>query len=271
MVNGKYYSLTFLLVLALFSLNLVYAISETPLESNRTLIMGSIYNSDFTQEISGVNIWFICNDNDVEVKSVYTDNSSFAVTFPSDLCPVGSFVDIGAYKEGYDFYGSGSVIHSCDESAYCLSGLSSENGTVNIVSLAVTNVNLKKSNSSINLNDFSSFVGGHGNLYKPVFNKTNSTSNVVVLDTEPELEENTPSNEGNIPDSSGVQNAENTNVSDDSAKGLSGVTGNFLASGASSWIALIVVLVASLLVYFLLKKGKQTQLPPKTSQNHSFY
>lgn len=86
----------------LIALVLVFiAMASMTVVSAKTLVAGKIYNSDYSDVISGADVDVTCNDTTVSDTS--EADGTYAVSFESETCPIGSEVTVEASKG--DLYG----------------------------------------------------------------------------------------------------------------------------------------------------------------------
>jgi hypothetical protein len=225
---------------------------------SKTLVIGAVYDPAFSQGIESVALQLECNNNESNVKQIFLSESYFTATFDADNCPSGSVIDVYAYKRKFFSSRTQVKVHSCDESSdsgSCGLSFDSSGMQVDITNIAIANINLAENER----------YGGNGNLLTIRENDTNQTisppvneSVVVEQNNQPPVQEN----QNQEPNDNNTQN-------ETEAKGLPTVTGSFLTSGASSWLALFVVLAASLIAYFLLRRAKQKSMQGLHSM--SFY
>jgi hypothetical protein len=210
-------------------------------DSGKTMVIGEIYDQSFNKYVKDVRIWGICNQDESTVQeNILVENSTFVLLFDSSACPAGSIISIGAYKINYEFFGAGGVVHECSDEDLC-SDIFTVNGS-QIKNIAVVNINLHLE-KKVRI-----YTGGNGNLIK---NTTRITEEVVQPQvqpqTQPEVITSIEQTEGNSYEEPIVPVEE---------QGMKGITGAFITDGRSSWLALIVILVASLVVYLLVRNGR---------------
>ncbi len=90
------------LVLVFITMTTITAVSA------KTIVAGKIYNSDYTDIISGADVDVTCNDT--TLSEVSETDGTYAVSFESEDCPIGSEVTVEATKG--DLYGekTGTVL-----------------------------------------------------------------------------------------------------------------------------------------------------------------
>ncbi len=91
---------------------LILSVMLLSVASASTVIGGTIYNSDFSEEVPGATVTVTCNGNTQTTTSLEADGA-YSVWYPSAQCTVGSSLTVSAVKG--DLYGSNSgVIHDTD-------------------------------------------------------------------------------------------------------------------------------------------------------------
>lgn len=70
--------------------------------SAQTVISGTIYNSDYTEEVSGADVTVTCDGLDIQTESL--EDGSYSVIYIDSTCAVGSSLTVYAVKG--DLYGS---------------------------------------------------------------------------------------------------------------------------------------------------------------------
>jgi len=118
-----------LVCLVMFAIILSFA-----LVSANTLVGGKIYNSDFSQTISGASVSVDCGTDSLDTTSL--GDGAYAVTFDSDSCYNTHEVQVSASKGNLNGEGTSTINNSTDE----------EGGYV-----AVANINMKAPGSTVNV------------------------------------------------------------------------------------------------------------------------
>lgn len=81
--------------------------------SAQTLIAGKIYNSDFSDTISGADVSVFCNGN--QINTISLDDGTYAIRFEEDLCAENDDVEVTASKSGFNEKTESSVISKCED------------------------------------------------------------------------------------------------------------------------------------------------------------
>lgn len=195
--------------------------------SGSTVVLGKIYNSDFSTGVSGASVSVNCNGN---IQSTSSQNDgSYAAHF-SDSCDVGGSVSVSAIDSSSGLSGSGSAsVNTC--SSDC-------DGYTNV---AVVNINVNPSGGN-------GPSGGHGSsknwTYEPIIwnNVTNNTNDAPV---------NVSQNETLSNDNAGVQNGTAQNSTTQNSPGI---TGGVIGALGASWIIIVVFILGLLITYLVVRR-----------------
>ncbi|MEK6935320.1 MAG: hypothetical protein AABW67_00875 [Nanoarchaeota archaeon] len=94
------------LVLPIFVLLII---SSLMIVSATTLINGKIYNSDFSQTVSGASVIITCNGTDTSYTSL--GDGSYAVTYDEAICADGNTLTVSASHPSYGIGSQTGVIN----------------------------------------------------------------------------------------------------------------------------------------------------------------
>ena len=95
------------------ALALVALLALTSIVSAQTLIVGKIYNSDFSATISGADVSINCNGEVLDTNSI--SDGTYAVRFNDSLCAAGDSFSVSASKDTATGSDSGVVNPGTDE------------------------------------------------------------------------------------------------------------------------------------------------------------
>lgn len=96
-----------------FALSLAFILFSLGFSSANTLIGGKIYNSDFTEVISGADVNVQCGSQTLDTES--TGDGAYAVIFDSEDCPLGSEAHVTSSKGSLTDKASSDIYESEDD------------------------------------------------------------------------------------------------------------------------------------------------------------
>lgn len=239
------YLLSIGLFLMIFLINVVNA---------QTLVAGKIYNSGYSDIISGADITVTCNSNVLDTTSL--DDGTYAVRFNQTECDLRDNVNVNGVQGDLSGSASGVVIACNNET-----DTNCAEGYVSIINLAIKSQ--QSSGSHVNLGGSRYYNCGNGKC------DSGESINTCPRDCKVIINQNvtTDPNANNENNENNQTQTLTTNLEEDNQTtnqgGLSKITGAVVGTLGTGWIVIIIfivgVLALSLIVRFVRKKKTITE------------
>ena len=205
-----------------------------------TVVLGKIYNSDFSNGVANAQVTVTCQG--IVLNNTTKSDGTYAADFTSG-CAEGSTVTVNAFDSSTSKSGSDhAAVSQCSGNSQC----------GNYTDFAVVNINVNPQ-----LPNDNSGTGGSGGGYTVVKNNKNSSSQNVTSQNVSTT--SSTSNSGVV-----YGSAENNTQSQNSTTSSAPITGGVIgALGTGTWIVIVVLVLAIVVFYFIVRRNlKQTQNVP---------